>query len=111
MAEEGAGFDEPDPFAEPNPLKENVPLYAVYGATGFTVLLFLGTLIWLQFPSEAIEAELRAMRPNLTKKVPSLRRSARGASPLGPRDTIGTSRAGESGPHDRWGSQSRKSFF
>ncbi|MDD9928773.1 MAG: divergent polysaccharide deacetylase family protein [Rhodospirillaceae bacterium] len=80
MAEEESGFDEPDPFAEPNPLKENMPLYALYGATGFTVLLFLGTFIWLQFPSEAIEAELRAMRPNLTKKVPSLRRSARGAA-------------------------------
>jgi len=80
MAEEESGFDEPDPFAEPNPLKENMPLYALYGATGFTVLPFLGTFIWLQFPSEAIEAELRAMRPNLTKKVPSLRRSARGAA-------------------------------
>ena len=80
MAEEESGFDEPEPFAEPNPLKENMPLYALYGATGYTVLLFLGTFIWLKFPSEAIEAELRAMRLNLTKKVPSLRRSARGAA-------------------------------
>ena len=80
MAAEEAGFDEPDAFAEPNPLKEKMPLYALYGAAGFTALLFLGTFVWLQFPSEAIESELRAMRPNFTKKVPPLRRSARGAA-------------------------------
>lgn len=71
-------FDETGVLAEPTPLEKKLPLIALYSATGITVLLFVGTFVWLQFPSEAIDAELRAMRPHLTKKVPPLRRSARG---------------------------------
>ena len=72
------GFEEADALSEANPLQDKMPLFALYGVTGFTVLLFLGTFAWLHFPSEAIDAELRAMRPHFTKKVPPLRRSARG---------------------------------
>ena len=38
-------------------------------------------------------------------------RRGRVASPTCPRDTVGTSRAGESGPIGRWGSLSRPTFF
>lgn len=71
-------FAELDAASEPNPLKENLPLYALYGTAGFAALLFVGTFIWIHFPSESIDAELRAMRPHLSKKVPPLRGSARG---------------------------------
>lgn len=84
MAGEDAesGFEETDTFSEPNPLKENIPLYALYGTAGFAALLFIGTFIWIHVPSESLDAELRAMRPHLSKKVPPVRRSARGeASP------------------------------
>ena len=56
-----------------------MPLIMLLGAAGFTLLLFIGTFIWLQFPSEAIEAELRAKRPQATMKVPPVRRSAHGS--------------------------------
>ncbi len=73
-------FDDSDAFQDQNELQEKMPLFALYGATGFAVLLFLGTFVWLQFPSAAIDAELRAMRPHLTKKVPPMRRSKRSAA-------------------------------
>lgn len=77
MGLDDPGFDETDEFAEPNPLQEKLPLYALFGAAGFSALLILGTFGWVHMPSESIDAELRAMRPNMTKKVPPMRRSAR----------------------------------
>jgi hypothetical protein len=71
-------FENSEDLTEPTSLQKNLPQVALYSATGLSVLLFLGTFVWLQFPSAAIDAELRAMRPHLTKKVPPLRRSARG---------------------------------
>lgn len=79
-AEPEDAFDEGDDYLEPGDLQERLPLYALYGAAGLTVAIFLGTFIWLQFPSDAIEAELRAMRPQMTKRVPPIRRSARDTS-------------------------------
>lgn len=70
-------FSEDDDYLKPRQLPEQLPLYALYGATGFTVATIVGIFIWLQFPSESMEAELRAMRPQMTMKVPPLRRSAR----------------------------------
>ena len=74
MGMEEDGFDEPDAFSEPNPLQGNCR-FTLYGARRRRAAVPGRNFIWLQFPSEAIEAELRAMRPNFTK-VPPLRRSA-----------------------------------
>jgi len=78
-AAEKPGFSVPNNFADPTPLQGKMSLYALLGATCLTILLFLGTFVWLQVPSDAIEAELWAMRPNYTKKVPPIRRSLRDA--------------------------------
>jgi polysaccharide deacetylase 2 family uncharacterized protein YibQ len=55
-----------------------MPLFALYGAAGLAVAVFIGIFIWLQVPSESMDAELRALRPQVTKRVPPIRRSARG---------------------------------
>ena len=70
-------FSEDDDYLKPSDLPERMPLYALYGATGFTVATIIGIFICLQFPSESMEAELRAMRPQMTMKVPPMRRSSR----------------------------------
>jgi polysaccharide deacetylase 2 family uncharacterized protein YibQ len=75
LAAERPGCSVLNIFADPNPLRGKMSLYALLGVTCLTILVFLGTFVWLQVPSDAIEAELWAMRPNYTKKVPPLRRS------------------------------------
>lgn len=61
-----------------------MPLIALLGTAGFFAILIIGTFIWLQFPSESVEAELRAMRPQATMKVPSARSRASGPTSRAP---------------------------
>ncbi|NKB58147.1 MAG: divergent polysaccharide deacetylase family protein [Alphaproteobacteria bacterium] len=85
--------DNDDDYLKSSDIQEKLPQYALYGTTGFAVLLFLGVFVWLQFPSESIEAELRAMRPQMTMRVPPMRRSARDAAT--PRGEAGAERSSE----------------
>ncbi len=70
-------FDESDDYLKPSVHAERIPLYALYGAIGATGAFIIGLFIWLHLPSETMDAEIRAMRPHMTMRVPPIRRSAR----------------------------------
>ncbi len=97
MEEEGPdnSFDDSDDYLKPSDLQERLPVYALYGAAGLTVVIVIGLFIWMQIPSAAMEAEMRAMRPQMTKKVPPMRRSARSEVS---QSKSGSERAGEGKP-------------